>query len=108
MNSLMKGEGVLLVNFEGGPGVSLLNFKRGPGSQGRDVLFSLLHHAFPLMITKLNPEMANAQHPVTKIKLLSAMINDQWYAMEWSELLCQLNFGMKVHEANDLMKCYCV
>ena len=29
MNSLKKGEGVPLSNFEGGPGVPLLNFK-GP------------------------------------------------------------------------------
>ena len=49
-----------------------------------------------MMITKWNPEMANAQHPVTKTKVPSAMINDQWYAMEWSELLSQLDFGMKV------------
>ena len=31
MNSLMKGEGVPLLNFEGGPGVLLLNFEGGPG-----------------------------------------------------------------------------
>ena len=31
MNSLKKGEGVLLLNFEGGPGVPLLNFDGGPG-----------------------------------------------------------------------------
>ena len=31
MNSLKKGEGVPLLNFEGGPGVSLLNFEGGPG-----------------------------------------------------------------------------
>ena len=31
MNSLKKGEGVPLLNFEGGPGVSLLNFEVGPG-----------------------------------------------------------------------------
>ena len=48
--------------------------------------------------------MANAQHSVAKMKVLSAMINDQWYAMEWSELLCQLDSGMKVHETNDLIK----
>ena len=30
MNSLKKGEGVPLLNFEGGPGVPLLNFKGGP------------------------------------------------------------------------------
>ena len=45
MNSLKKGEGVpllnfeegagvLLLNFEGGPGVPLLNFEGGPGSRG--------------------------------------------------------------------------
>ena len=31
MNSLKKGEGVLLLNFEGRPGVLLLNFEGGPG-----------------------------------------------------------------------------
>ena len=31
MNSLKKGEGVPLLNFEDGPGVPLLNFERGPG-----------------------------------------------------------------------------
>ena len=30
MNSLKKGEGITLLNFEGGPGVPLLNFERGP------------------------------------------------------------------------------
>ena len=39
--------------------------------------------------------MANAQRPAIKMKVLSAMINDQWYATEWSELLCHLDFGMK-------------
>ena len=33
MNSLKKGEGVPLLNFEGGPGVPLLNFEMGPGSR---------------------------------------------------------------------------
>ena len=33
MNSLKKGEGVPLLNFEGDPGVPLLNFEGGPGSQ---------------------------------------------------------------------------
>ena len=31
MNSLKKGEGVPLLNFEGGPGVLPLNFEGGPG-----------------------------------------------------------------------------
>ena len=31
MNSLKKGQGVPLLNFEGGPGVPLLNFEGGPG-----------------------------------------------------------------------------
>ena len=31
MNLLKKGEGVPLLNFEGGPGVPLLNFEGGPG-----------------------------------------------------------------------------
>ena len=33
MNSLKKGEGVPLLNFEGGPGVPLLNFEGCSGSQ---------------------------------------------------------------------------
>ena len=36
------------------------------------------------------------------------MINDQWHAIEWSELLSQLDFGMKVHETNEPMKCYII
>ena len=31
MNSLKKGEGVLLTNFEGDPGVPVLNFRGVPG-----------------------------------------------------------------------------
>ena len=31
MNSLKKGEGVPLLNFEGSPGVLLLHFEGGPG-----------------------------------------------------------------------------
>ena len=31
MNSLKKGEGVPLLNFEGGARILLLNFERGPG-----------------------------------------------------------------------------
>ena len=31
MNSLKKGEGFPLLNFEAGPGVLLLNFEGGPG-----------------------------------------------------------------------------
>ena len=31
MNSLKKGEGFPLLNFEVGPGVLLLNFEGGPG-----------------------------------------------------------------------------
>ena len=52
MNSLNKGEGVPLLNFEGGPGVPLLNFEGGSESQvpgpkvpGPGVLVPLLHHA---------------------------------------------------------------
>ena len=58
MNSLKKGEGipllnyeggpgVLLLNFEGGPGVPLLNFEGGPRSRGPrpGVLIPLFHHA---------------------------------------------------------------
>ena len=61
MNSLKKGEGVpllnfeggpgvLLLNFEGGPGVPLLNFEGGPGSQGPEVPGSWSH--FYTMPTK--------------------------------------------------------
>ena len=32
MNSLKKGEGVPLLNFEGGPGILLLIFEGGPGA----------------------------------------------------------------------------
>ena len=47
MNSLKKGEGFPLLNFEGSPGVPLLNFRgsRVPGSRGPGVLVPLLHHA---------------------------------------------------------------
>ena len=52
MNSLKKGEGVPLLNFERGPGVPLLNFEGGPGSwsqgpevPGPGVLVPLLHQA---------------------------------------------------------------
>ena len=55
MNSLKKGEGVpllnfeggpaiLLLDFEGGPGVSLLNFEGGPEVPDPGVLVPLLHH----------------------------------------------------------------
>ena len=51
MDSLKKGEGVPLLNFEGGPGVLLLNFEGGPRvpllnfEGGPGVLVPLLHHA---------------------------------------------------------------
>ena len=56
MNSLKKGEGVpllnfeegpaiLLLDFEGGPRVSLLNFEGGPEVPDPGVLVPLLHHA---------------------------------------------------------------
>ena len=53
MNSLKKGEGVSLLNFEVGPGILLLNFEGGPGVPllnfrglpGPGVLVPLLHHA---------------------------------------------------------------
>ena len=67
MNSLKKGEGlpllnfeggprILLLNFEGDPGASLLNFRGFPsptfklwgGSTGPGVLVPLLHHAILL------------------------------------------------------------
>ena len=67
MNSLKKGQGVPLLNFEGSPGVSLLNFRwswvpllnfegvpvsrsRFPGFRGPGVLVPLLHHAIYLDI----------------------------------------------------------
>ena len=40
MNSLKKGEGVPLLNFEGCPGVSLLNFEGGLGSRGPGPTFA--------------------------------------------------------------------
>ena len=54
MNSLKKGEGVPLSNFEGGPEVLPLNFERGPGVPLLNfkgvprpgVLVPLLHHAY--------------------------------------------------------------
>ena len=42
MNSLKKGEGFPLLNFEEDPGVPLLNFRGVPGPR---VLVPLLHHA---------------------------------------------------------------
>ena len=50
MNSLKKGEGVPLLNFEGGPGVPFLNFRGVPGPTfklwgGPGVLVPLLNHA---------------------------------------------------------------
>ena len=38
------------------------------------------------------------------MKVLSTIINDQWYAMEWGELLCEVDCGIKLHETNDLTK----
>ena len=53
MNSLKKGEGVPLLNFERGPGIPLLNFRvvpgptlklwGGPGTQGPEVKGSWSH-----------------------------------------------------------------
>ena len=40
MNSLKKGEGVLLSNIEGGPRIPLLNFEGGPGSWGLGPTFT--------------------------------------------------------------------
>ena len=54
MNSLKKGEGVPLLNFEGSPGVPLLNFQggsQGPEVLGLGVLVPLLHHAFSGQVT---------------------------------------------------------
>ena len=51
MNSLKKGEGVPLLNFEGDPGILLWNFEGGHGvpllnfEGGPGVLVPLLHHA---------------------------------------------------------------
>ena len=53
MNSLKKGEGVPLLNIEGGPRILLLNFEGGPGVlllnfrgvPGPGVLVPLLQHA---------------------------------------------------------------
>ena len=56
MNSLKKGEGVPLSNFEGGNEFLFLNFERGPGVPrlnsrgsrvpGPGVLVPLLYHAY--------------------------------------------------------------
>ena len=54
MNSLKKGEGVPLLNFEGSPGVPLLNFQggsQGPEVLGLGVLVPLLHYAFSGQVT---------------------------------------------------------
>ena len=61
MNSLKKGEGVPLLNFEGSPGVPLLNFRGvlGPGSQGPGVLVPLLHHAFFINSAQINSLILN-------------------------------------------------
>ena len=69
MNSLKKGEGVPLLNFEGGPGVPLLNFEVGPGVPllnfrgvpgptfklwgGSRVPVPLLHHAEGLLVNMI-------------------------------------------------------
>ena len=47
MNSLKKGEGVPLLNFQEGPGIPLLNFEgvRGSGSQDPGSQIPLLNHA---------------------------------------------------------------
>ena len=61
MNSLKKGEGVPLLNFEGGPGVLLLNFEGGPGvpllnfEGGPGVLVPLLYHAFIVSLSSKIP-----------------------------------------------------
>ena len=67
MNSLKKGEGVPLLNFEGGPGVPLLNFRGsqvpvlnfeegsrvpGPEFPSPRVLVPLLHNALLLLVEK--------------------------------------------------------
>ena len=59
MNSLKKGEGIPLLNFEGGPAVLLLNFRGVPRPTfklwgesrvlGSGVLVPLLHHAVFLL-----------------------------------------------------------
>ena len=85
MNSLKKGEGVPLLNFEGGPGVLLLNFEGGPrvpllnfeGGPGPGVLVPILHHAqgFRYLVFEVNfsPHQRNI---VCKYKLRGKPIMD--------------------------------
>ena len=76
MNSLKKGEGVPLLNFDESPGVPLLNFGggrgvpgptflgvQGPGSQGSEVLsprvlVPLLQYAFKNTLFYRTPPVA--------------------------------------------------
>ena len=65
MNSLKKGEGVPLLNFEGGPGVPLLNFMGFPVpllnfEGGPGVLVPLLHHVCQWVLTGVF--IANFEH----------------------------------------------
>ena len=59
MNSLKKGEGVPLLNFEGGPGILLLNFEgvqvpgprvrrsQGPGPTFTPCLYTVCFYCMP-------------------------------------------------------------
>ena len=85
MNSLKKGAGAPLWNFEGGPGILLLNFEGGPrvpllnfeGGPGPGVLVPILHHAqgFRYLVFEVNfsPHQRNI---VCKYKLRGKSIMD--------------------------------
>ena len=85
MNSLKKGAGAPLWNFEGGPGILLLNFEGGPrvpllnfeGGPGPGVLVPILHHAqgFRYLVFEVNfsPHQRNI---VCKYKLRGKPIMD--------------------------------
>ena len=85
MNSLKKGAGAPLWNFEGGPGILLLNFEGGPrvpllnfeGGPGPGVLVAILHHAqgFRYLVFEVNfsPHQRNI---VCKYKLCGKPIMD--------------------------------
>ena len=56
MNSLKKGEGVPLLNFEGGPGILLLNFEgvQVPGPRvRRSHFYTMPLHSLFLLYAKL-------------------------------------------------------
>ena len=95
MNSLKKGAGAPLWNFEGGPGILLLNFEGGPrvpllnfresrvpllnfeGGPGPGVLVPILHHAqgFRYLVFEVNFS-SHQRNIVCKYKLRGKPIMD--------------------------------